>query len=59
MILFGVGGDIAFNPVRLAATSDVDASESGLAWGLVDTAFTMGGALGLAILAGLANPRFE
>ena len=44
----------AFNPVLLAAMSDVDQSESGLASGVVNTAFMMGGALGLAVLASLA-----
>lgn len=34
--------------------SDVGQSESGLASGIVNTAFMMGGALGLAILASLA-----
>jgi EmrB/QacA subfamily drug resistance transporter len=59
MILLGIGGGIAFNPVLLAAMSDVDTSESGLASGLVNTAFMMGGALGLAILASLADARLE
>jgi EmrB/QacA subfamily drug resistance transporter len=59
MILLGIGGGIAFNPVLLAAMSDVGAGEAGLASGLVNTAFMMGGALGLAILASLADARFE
>jgi EmrB/QacA subfamily drug resistance transporter len=57
MTLLGIGGGIAFNPVLLAAMSDVSASESGLASGLVNTGFMMGGALGLAILASLADAR--
>ena len=59
MILLGIGGGIAFNPVMLAAMSDVEASESGLASGLVNTAFMMGGALGLAVLASLADAWVE
>jgi EmrB/QacA subfamily drug resistance transporter len=59
MTLLGIGGGIAFNPVLLAAMSDVSASESGLASGLVNTAFMMGGALGLAILASLADARLD
>jgi MFS family permease len=54
MLLLGLGAGIAFNPVLLAAMSDVAPSESGLASGVVNTAFMMGGALGLAVLASLA-----
>ena len=57
MILLGLGAGIAFNPVLLAAMSEVAPQESGLASGLVNTAFMMGGALGLAILASLAAAR--
>ncbi len=38
----------------LAAMNDVEPSESGLASGVINTSFMMGGALGLAILASLA-----
>ena len=57
MILLGFGAGLAFNPVLLAAMSDVAPEESGLASGLVNTSFMMGGALGLAILASLAASR--
>ena len=57
MILLGFGAGIAFNPVLLAAMSDVEPSESGLASGLVNTSFMMGGALGLAVLASIAASR--
>jgi MFS family permease len=59
MILLGFGAGIALNPVLLAAMSDVDASEAGLASGIVNTSFMMGGALGLAVLASLAASRSE
>ncbi len=39
--------------------SDVEPEESGLASGVVNTAFMMGGALGLAVLASLAARRTE
>jgi len=57
MILLGLGAGNAFNPVLLAAMSEVEPGESGLASGIVNTAFMMGGALGLAVLASLAAAR--
>jgi hypothetical protein len=57
MILLGFGAGIAFNPVLLAAMSDVEPTEAGLASGFVNTSFMMGGALGLAVLASLAASR--
>jgi EmrB/QacA subfamily drug resistance transporter len=54
MILMGLGAGISFNPMLLAAMSDVPEDESGLASGMVNTSFMMGGALGLAILASIA-----
>jgi EmrB/QacA subfamily drug resistance transporter len=59
MILLGFGAGMAFNPVLLAAMSDVEPTESGLASGVVNTSFMMGGALGLAVLASLAASRTE
>jgi EmrB/QacA subfamily drug resistance transporter len=59
MILLGLGAGMAFNPVLLAAMGDVEQSEAGLASGVVNTSFMMGGALGLAILASLAASRTE
>ena len=59
MILLGFGAGMAFNPVLLAAMSDVEQSEAGLASGIVNTSFMMGGALGLAVLASLADSRTD
>jgi EmrB/QacA subfamily drug resistance transporter len=59
MILLGIGAGIAFNPVLFAAMSDVAPTEAGLASGVVNTAFMMGGALGLAVLASVAASRTE
>jgi EmrB/QacA subfamily drug resistance transporter len=59
MILLGFGAGMALNPVLLAAMSDVAPEESGLASGIVNTSFMMGGALGLAILASVAASRTE
>jgi EmrB/QacA subfamily drug resistance transporter len=57
MVLIGVGGGLAFNPVLMAAMSDVEPQDAGLASGVANTAFMMGGALGLAVLASLASSR--
>jgi EmrB/QacA subfamily drug resistance transporter len=54
MVLAGIGAGMAFNPLLLAAMNDVAPEESGLASGVVNTAFMMGGSLGLAVLASLA-----
>jgi EmrB/QacA subfamily drug resistance transporter len=59
MVLLGIGAGVALNPVLLAAMSDVSPAESGLASGVVNTAFMMGGALGLAVLASLAATRTD
>ncbi len=57
MILIGIGAGLAFNPVLMAAMSDVEAKDAGLASGIANTAFMMGGALGLAVLASAASAR--
>jgi EmrB/QacA subfamily drug resistance transporter len=57
MILIGIGGGLAFNPVLMAAMSDVEPQDAGLASGIANTAFMMGGALGLAVLASAASSR--
>ena len=55
----GLGAGIGFNPILLAAMSGVRPGDAGLASGIVNTAFMMGGALGLAILASLAASRTD
>jgi MFS family permease len=57
MILLGLGAGIAFNPVLLAAMGDVEPQEAGIASGIVNTSFMMGGALGFAVLASIASSR--
>jgi EmrB/QacA subfamily drug resistance transporter len=57
MLLLGFGAGMAFNPVLLAAMNDVEPTEAGLASGVVNTAFMMGGALGLAVLTSVAASR--
>jgi EmrB/QacA subfamily drug resistance transporter len=58
-ILLGTGAGTALAPLLLAATGDVQPSESGLASGIANTCFMLGGALGLAVLASLAAGRTQ
>jgi EmrB/QacA subfamily drug resistance transporter len=56
-ILVGVGLGFAFVPVTIAAVAGTRPDEAGLASGLINTSQQVGGALGLAILAALANSK--
>jgi EmrB/QacA subfamily drug resistance transporter len=58
-VLLGIGAGMGFNPLLLAAMGDVEPTEAGLASGVVNTAFMMGGALGLAVLASLSASRTD
>ncbi len=53
-ILLGLGGGMSFVAGTITATTGVPPRESGLASGLLNTAQQVGGALGLAILSGVA-----
>ncbi len=54
-ILMGLGMGGTFIAITIAATSGVPRRESGLASGLLNTSQQVGGALGLAVLTGLAT----
>jgi len=56
-LLAGIGLGLSFVPVTIAAVTGTRPHEAGLASGLVNTAQQVGGALGLAILATVANSR--
>ena len=58
-ILLGIGAGTALSPLLLAATGDLAPDESGLASGIANTSFMLGGALGLAVLADLAAGRTD
>lgn len=58
MIFVAVGMGMTFVPLTFLATSNVPDSEAGLASGLFNTTQQIGGALGLAVLATLANDRW-
>jgi EmrB/QacA subfamily drug resistance transporter len=58
-LLAAVGLGFAFVPVTIAAVSGVEDREQGLASGLINTSQQVGGALGLAILAAIANAKID
>jgi EmrB/QacA subfamily drug resistance transporter len=56
-LLAAVGLGFAFVSVTIAAVSGVEDREQGLASGLINTSQQVGGALGLAVLAVIANAK--
>ncbi|MDQ6836140.1 MAG: MFS transporter [Actinomycetota bacterium] len=56
-LLAAVGLGFSFVPVTIAAVAGVSDHEAGLASGLINTSQQIGGALGLAILATIADSR--
>jgi EmrB/QacA subfamily drug resistance transporter len=54
-ILAGIGLGASFVPVTIAAVTGTKPDEAGLASGLINTTQQVGGALGLAILAAIAD----
>jgi EmrB/QacA subfamily drug resistance transporter len=55
LLLMAMGMGVMFISITIAATSGVPARESGLASGILNTSQQLGGALGLAILSGVAT----
>jgi EmrB/QacA subfamily drug resistance transporter len=56
-LLVGIGIGFAFVPISIAALAGVEARESGLASGLINTSQQIGGALGIAALSTIATSR--
>jgi sugar phosphate permease len=56
-VLAAIGLGLSFVPVTIAAVTGTRPHEAGLASGLVNTSQQVGGSLGLAILATIANSR--
>jgi EmrB/QacA subfamily drug resistance transporter len=57
LILVGLGAGLSFVSITTAALARVEEAAAGLASGLLSTAVMLGGALGLAVLAGVASAR--
>ena len=58
-LLAAIGLGFAFVPQTIAAVAGVRNHEAGLASGLINTSQQVGGALGLAVLATIANTRTD
>jgi EmrB/QacA subfamily drug resistance transporter len=58
-LVVAVGLGFAFVPMTIAAVAGVEPARAGLASGLINTSQQIGGALGLAILATVANSRTD
>src|SRR5687768_9189012 len=58
-LLIGIGIGFSFVPISIAALAGVQASEAGLASGLINTSQQIGGALGIAALSTIATSRTE
>lgn len=55
LLIMPLGLGLSFVSITIAATAGVPGHESGLASGLLNTAQQIGGALGLAVLSGIAS----
>jgi predicted MFS family arabinose efflux permease len=58
-LLAGAGLGFAFVPVTIGAVSGIESDDAGLASGLINASQQIGGALGLAVLATIANGRTD
>jgi EmrB/QacA subfamily drug resistance transporter len=58
-LLAAIGLGFSFVPVTIAAVAGVPERDAGLASGLINTSQQIGGALGLAVLATVANTRID
>lgn len=57
MLIGAVGLSFVFMPSTMVAVSGAKSSQSGLASGMVNMAFQVGGALGVALVAGISSQR--
>jgi Na+/melibiose symporter-like transporter len=59
LLLFGLGMGVTFVAGSVASLTDVPERDSGVASGLQNTSFTLGTALGVAVLSTIATARTE
>ena len=59
LLLIGIGMPFAFVSISIGALAGVPDREAGLASGINNTAFQIGGALGIAALSAIATSRTE
>lgn len=57
MLIIGLADGIASTPLLLAAMNDVDEADSGIASGVINTCWIVGGAIGVAILVSITSIR--
>ncbi|KQR10554.1 MFS transporter [Cellulomonas sp. Leaf334] len=57
LVVFGAGLGAAFVSAQIAAVSGVADDDAGLAAGIADTSFAIGGALGVAVLSTVGDTR--
>lgn len=57
LVVFGVGLGAAFVSAQIAAVSGPGVGDAGLAAGIADTSFAVGGALGVAVLSTIGDTR--
>lgn len=57
LVVFGAGLGAAFVSAQIAAVSGVAVDDAGLAAGIADTSFAIGGALGVAVLSTIGDTR--
>jgi EmrB/QacA subfamily drug resistance transporter len=58
-LLIALGIGFSFVPISIAALAGIEASEAGLASGLINTSQQIGGALGIAALSTIATSRTD
>ncbi len=59
MLLIGLGIGLTYSPTILGALRDTATAQAGTVSGIINTAFAVGGAIGLAVLVSIATARSD